>query len=103
MSLLLTLGMFSACNSNDDLDVLLDEKLTLFEDSLQYVPEEEYTGSLYYDYHYGWTIVPPGTYIDYGGAYYFPVNLPDEFKTNKEGSVKVSYTGRNREGKFMAL
>ena len=94
MSLLLTLGMFSACNSNDELDVLLDEKLTLFEDSLQYVPEEEYTGSLYYDYHYGWTIVPPGTYIDYGGAYYLPVNLPDEFKTNKEGSVKVSYTGK---------
>ena len=47
MSLLLTLGMFSACNSNDELDVLLDEKLTLFEDSLQNVPEEELVHVLY--------------------------------------------------------
>lgn len=94
MSLLLTLGMFSACNSNDELDVLLDEKLTLFEDSLQKVPVEDYTGTLSYNHHYGWTIVPPGTYFDYPSTYYFPVNLPDEFKTNEEESLIVAYTGK---------
>ena len=94
MSVLLSLGMFCACSSDDEFGDLMDNKLSLFEDSLQSVPENDYTGRLYYDHHYGWTIVPDKIYFDYASEYYFPVNLPDEFKSNKDESVKVSFTGR---------
>ena len=99
MSMLLALGLSSACSSNDDLTILIDEKLSLFEDSLQSdslqsIPDEDYTGTLYYDSNYGWTIVPSGVYYDYPSVYYFPLNLPDEFKTNMGESAEVSYTGK---------
>jgi hypothetical protein len=94
MSVLLSVGMFCACSSDDEFGALMDKKLSLFEDSLQSVPENNYTGRLYYDYHYGWTIVPDLNYIDYAAEYFFPVNLQDDFKSNKDESVKVSYSGK---------
>ena len=55
MGMLLALGFSSACSSSDDdLTVLKDSKLSLFEDSLQSVPEKDYTGYLGYDDLYGW-------------------------------------------------
>ena len=93
LSMLLSLGMFSACSSDDDVSFTVDDKLILFEDSLQSFSEIDITGSLYYDSHYGWTIVPPG-YIDYPCIYYFPLNLPDKYKADKEESVRVSISGK---------
>ena len=76
LGVLLSLGMFCACSSDDEFSDLMDKKLSLFEDSLQSVPENNYTGRLYYDHHYGWTIIPDLIY-----------------KSNKDESVKVSYSG----------
>lgn len=90
---LLSLGLFSACSSDNGISDFIDNKLSLFEDSLQSIPENEYIGSLYYDSQNGWTIVPPG-YIDYPSTYYFPLNLPDKYKANKEESVRVSFSGK---------
>lgn len=94
LGVLLSLGMFCACSSDDEFSDLMDKKLSLFEDSLQSVPENNYTGRLYYDHHYGWTIIPDLIYYDYAAEYFFPVNLPDDFKSNKDESVKVSYSGK---------
>ena len=94
MSVLLSLSMFCACSIDDEFGDLMDKKLSLFEDSLQSVPENDYTGRLYYDHHYGWTIIPDLIYFDYAAEYFFPVNLPDEFKSNKELAIKVSYSGK---------
>ena len=94
LGVLLSLGMFCACSSDDEFGDLMDKKLSLFEDSLQSVPENNYTGRLYYDHHYGWTIIPDLIYFDYAAEYFLPVNLPDEFKSNKELAIKVSYSGK---------
>ena len=40
-AMLLTFGMFSACSSDDEMSALMDSKLSLFEDSLQSVPEND--------------------------------------------------------------
>ena len=93
MSLLLTLGSFSACSSDEDMSVLMDDKLKLFEDSLQSVPEYDYTGYLYYDNHYGWSIIP-GIPYDYSSIYYFPVNLPNDLKKYNDRRVRVAYSGK---------
>lgn len=96
MSMLLSVGSFFACSSDDELSVLMDSKLELFEDSLRSIPENDYTGSLYFDSHYGWTIVPLGMYYDYPCEYYLPVNLPEKFKNtaNKRESAKVAFSGK---------
>ena len=95
MGMLLALGFSSACSSSDDdLTVLKDSKLSLFEDSLQSVPEKDYTGYLGYDDLYGWSIIP-GIPYDYSNEYYFPLNLPDELQSYKDiPGVKVSYSGK---------
>ena len=98
MSVLLTLGMFSACSSDDEMSAFMDEKLSLFEDSLQSslqsIPECDYTGYLGYDNLYGWSIIP-GIPYDYASEYYFPLNLPDELKSYKDiPGVKVAYSGK---------
>jgi len=94
MSMLISLGVFSACSSDDEMSALMDSKLKIFEDSLQSIPDGDYTGTLYYDSHYGWTIIPASMYYDYPVFYYFPLNLPDKFKVNMEESVGVSYSGK---------
>lgn len=99
LGVLLSLGIFSACSNDDEMGILidekvLDEKFALFEDSIKNVPENDYTGALYYDSHYGWCINLLGTYYDYACDYYIPVNLPDEFKANKGESLKVSFSGK---------
>ena len=43
LGVLLSLGMFCACSSDDEFGDLMDKKLSLFEDSLQSVPENNYT------------------------------------------------------------
>lgn len=88
MIMLLALGLSSACSSDGEMSALIGEKLSLFEDSTQIIPENDYTGSLFYDSRYGW-------YIQYSQPIdrvdkYFPVNLPDEI--NEEGTV--SFSGR---------
>lgn len=93
MSLFFALAVFCAC-SDDAMSELMESKLSLFKDSLQSVPENDYTGVLYYDSNYRWTIIPPGTFYDGPGIYHIPLNLPDDFKANKEESKKVSYSGK---------
>ena len=88
MIMLLALGLSSACSSDGEMSALMGEKLSLFEDSTQIIPENDYTGSLFYDTRYG-------RYIQYSQPIdrvdkYFPVNLPDEI--NEEGTV--SFSGR---------
>ena len=90
---LISFGMFSACSNNDDLSDLMDSKMTLFEDSLQSIPEYDYTGYLYYDNHYGWSIIP-GIPYDYSSIYYFPVNLPEKLKSYNDRRMRVSYSGK---------
>jgi hypothetical protein len=88
MGMLLALGLSSACSSDGEMSALMGEKLSLFEDSTQIIPENDYKGSLFYDTRYGW-------YIQYSQPIdrvdkYLPVNLPDEI--NEEGTV--SFSGR---------
>ena len=85
--------VLTACSSDDDLSDLMNDKLKLFEDSAIVVPEYDYTGYLYYDNHYGWSIIP-GIPYDYAGDYYFPMNLPDELKSYKDRLMRVSYSGK---------
>lgn len=53
MLLMMAGTVITACNSDDDLSDLMNDKQKLFEDSLQSVPEYDCTGYLYYDNHYG--------------------------------------------------
>ncbi len=46
LGVLLSLGMFCACSSDDEFSDLMDKKLSLFEDSLQSVSEWDYTDSI---------------------------------------------------------
>ena len=89
-AMLLTFGMFSACSNDDDeMSALMDSKLSLFEDSLQSVPENDYTGHMLYNQRHGWYIAH-SQLIDHQDDY-FPLNLPEEFK---EPGVKVSFSGK---------
>jgi len=96
MSAFLSLGMLCACDTDDEISALMDNKLTLFEDGFRSIPEKDNnTGCLYYDKDRGaWFISyhHPGTYdsVDI----YYVLNLPDEFKVNKEGRVNVSFSGK---------
>ena len=95
MIMLLALGLSSACSSDGEMSALIGEKLSLFEDSTQIIPENDYTGSLFYDSRYGW-------YIQYSQPIdrvdkYFPVNLPDEYKEPLERGdvvICVTFSGR---------
>ena len=91
MSVLLSLSMFCACSSDDEFGDLMDKKLSLFEDSLQSVPENNYTGRLYYDHHYGWTIIPDLIYIDDAAEYFFPVDLPDDFNMQQNLCENIEF------------
>lgn len=93
MLLMMAGTVITACNSDDDLSDLMNDKQKLFEDSLQSVPEYDCTGYLYYDNHYGWSIIP-GIPYDYSSIYYFPTNLPDELKSYKDRRIMVSYSGK---------
>lgn len=100
MSVLLSLGMFCACNSDDENGFGSDGTIllpidSLVEESLKSVPELDYTGYLSYEgwlktwaisYHY------PGS-IDWVDVY-FPVNLPDVLKTNNEERVLLTFSGK---------
>lgn len=88
LGILLSLGMFSACSSDDD---GMNDKLSWFENSLQPIPEEDYTGQMYFDDNHGWYIIcgHSGT-IDSTDIFY-PLNLPKEFE---EEGVKVSFSGK---------
>ena len=88
LSMLLSLGMFSACSSDDGMSDLVDGTLSLFEDSLKSVPEKDYTGHVFFDNH-GWYIVYSQP-IDCVDTFY-PLNLPSEFK---EEGAKVSFSGK---------
>ena len=87
MIMLLALVLSSACSNDDDLTVLKDSKLSLFEDSLQSIPENDYnSGYMLYDNRLGWYInsSQPIDCVDK----YLPLNLPDEYK--EEGIVSFS-------------
>ena len=90
MGLLLSLGLFSACSSDDEIDDLMNQKRLLFEDSSQSIPEYDYTGNVYYDNRNGLWYICNSRPIDWND-YYYPLNLPDEFK--KEGTT-VSFSGK---------
>lgn len=93
LSVLLSFGFLCACSGDDEMSVLKDSKLSLFEDSLQSVPSvsaDEYVGYMYYDIRQGWYIRLAsicGTQPDY---YYPLLNIPEELK---EEGVKVSFSG----------
>ncbi|MBR5039139.1 MAG: hypothetical protein IKX65_10525 [Prevotella sp.] len=97
---LLSLGMFCACSSDDENGFGSDgtiflPKDSLVEESLKSVPELDYTGYLSYE---GWlktwaiSYHHPGS-IDWVDVY-FPVNLPDELKTNNEERVLITFSGK---------
>lgn len=96
MGMLLTLGLFSACSSDDGMNVSGGDEMVLIpEDHVESDPVNEYTGLLYYnEYCDAWFVVYsyPGTY-DSVDVYYI-LNLPDEYKENREGGVNVSFSGR---------
>jgi hypothetical protein len=89
LGMLLSLGMFSACSSDDGISDFMDDKLSLFEDSLQSIPENDYIGYMHYDNRCGWYIIYSQP-IDCVDTYY-PLNLPDKFK---EEEVKVLFSGK---------
>ena len=103
MGMLLTLGLSSACSSDDEMNVLVDSKLELFADSLNSVPENDYTGYLQYDNRSGWYIShsQPIDCVDI----YYPLNLPndlDEGKVSFSGKV-IKMTDEERESLHFQL
>ena len=99
MGMLLALVLFSACSRDDEMNfnegggtVLIP--LDSLDESLKSLPENDYTGRLYYEeYTDKWVIIyhHPGS-ID-GNDCYYPMNLPDEFKVNKEEMANISFSG----------
>ena len=97
---LLSLGMFCACGSDDedgfgsDGTIILP-KDSLFEDSLKSVPDLDYSGYLYYvESRNTWLII-----YSYPGSYdssdiYWPINLPDELKIKKGERVYLTFSGK---------
>lgn len=90
MGVLLSLGVFSACSSDDEISDIMDNKLILFKDSLQSLPEYDYTGNVLYDNRNGFWYICHSQPIDCVDTY-LPLNLPDEYK--KEGT-KVAFSGK---------
>ena len=96
LGVLLSLGRFCACSSDDEFGDLMDKKLSLFEDSLQSVSEWDYTDRicvLNYDRIVNaYTI----TYKDSDGhpkEIFFPINLPEEYKEPLDkGDVVICVT-----------
>ena len=101
MSMLLALGLSSACSSDDGVEGIgsggsvLIPRDSLVEEKLKSVPEDDYTGRLSYQECYKTWVIGyshPGS-IDRVDVY-FPMNLPDEFKTNKEKAIDMSFSGK---------
>ena len=93
MSMLLCLGMFSACSSDDGMSILKDSKLSLFEDSLHSdssIPANDYIGYMYYDIRHGWYI-RLDSWCGNEPDYFYLLNIPEELK---EEGVKVSFSGK---------
>ena len=101
LGVLLTFGMFCACSSDDDMNgvrnggTVLIPKDSLAEERLKSVPEYDYTGCLCYEECFKtWVInvYHPGS-IDWVDVF-FPMNLPDELKVNKEERVDLHFSGK---------
>lgn len=101
MSMLLALVLSSACSSDDEMygigsgGSVLIPRDSLTEEKLKSVPEYDYTGRLSYQECYKTWVIGyshPGS-IDRVDVY-FPMNLPDEFKTNKEKAIDMSFSGK---------
>jgi hypothetical protein len=102
MSMLLALGSFCACSSDDEMDgigsggsELIPPRDSLAEERLKSVPEYDYTGRLRYEECFKTWVISyyhPGS-ID-GVDIYYPLNLPNELCINKEEGVDVSFSGK---------
>lgn len=101
MSMLLAIGMFSACSNDDEVNgigngsTILIPKDSLVEERLKDIPDCDYTGRLCYEECYKtWVICSyhPGS-IDWVDIYY-PMNLPDELKIDKEERVDLYFSGK---------
>ena len=101
LGVLLSLGMFCACSNDDDMNgfendgTLLVPKDSLAEERLKSIPEYDYTGLLHYEECFKTWVISyyhPGS-IDWVDIYY-PINLPDELRINKEERVDVSFSGK---------
>lgn len=101
MGFLLALGLSSACSSDDEMNGIgsdgsvLIPRDSLVEEKLKSVSEYDYTGRLSYQECYKTWVIGyhhPGS-IDWVDIY-FPMNLPDEFKINKEKAINMSFSGK---------
>ena len=101
MIMLLALGLSSACSSDDGMEGIgsggsvLIPRDSLVEEKLKSVSENDYIGRLSYQECYKTWVIGyshPGS-IDRVDIY-FPLNLPDEFKTNKEETINMSFSGK---------
>ena len=84
MAMLASLGLLSACSSDDNADNQLTNRL-------QSISEKNYTGVMCYDQHGVWCIsfYYPGTYDSVDTFY--PLNLPEEFKLK---GLNVLFSGK---------
>jgi hypothetical protein len=90
--MLLSLGMFSACGSDDETGSIDSGMEKILGDSLNYETTYDLTGRMWYsETNDQWVILygVPGT-IDECHCYY-TLNLPDEFKEN---GIDVSFSGK---------
>ena len=95
MCMLLSLGMHSACSSDDEISGIGSGGTLIPKERFNSVSENDYTGRLYYaEYLKAWVIsfYHSGS-IDCVDVYY-PLNLPDEFKANKGEGINVSFSGK---------
>lgn len=98
LGVLLSLVMFSACSNDDESGIELYDPEVIFGDSSNAQIRNGLTGHLRYnEYNNSWTIsyCHPGTYDSV--EEYYPLNLPAEFKTDKEGGMDVSFSGKIAE------
>ena len=93
MGMLLVLGLSSACSGDDEMNILKDSKLALFEDSLQSVSSvsaDDYIGYMHYDVRFGWYIQLASWCGNEPFNYYPLSDIPEELK---EVGLKVSFSG----------
>ena len=104
MGMMLAIGLFSACCSDDEVNgigngrTIFIPKDSLVEERLKDIPDCDYTGCLSYQECYKtWviSICHPGS-IDWVDIYY-PMNLPDELKINKEEKLELYFSGKIEE------